>query len=168
MDLNITGYIIVFLARVIDVSLATIRILMLMKGRKLWAAISGFGEVLVFTTALKYVFDSLNDWVGLTFYALGFSIGNIAGIWVEEKLALGILIVRVITRRNAPDFADYLRQNGIGATLFPCQGREQCYYLITIVCERKKLGMLEQLIFDWDGKAIVTISDTRTIRSGHL
>lgn len=90
------------------------------------AAVTGFGEVLVFIIALKYVIDTLNDWAGLIFYALGFAAGNIVGIWLEEKLALGILIMRVITRRDAPGFADHLRKNGYGVTLPPCQGREGC------------------------------------------
>lgn len=130
------------------------------------AAVTGFGEVLVYILALKYVFDTLNDWASLIFYALGFAAGNIVGIWLEEKLALGIMIMRVITRHDAPGFADRLRKNGYGVTLFPCQGREGCCHLINIICERKKLAILEQIIFDWDEKAFVTVSDTRTIRDG--
>lgn len=168
MEANIIGYFVVFLARVTDVSLSTVRILLLMRGKRLLAALVGFGEVLVYIVALRYIFSSLNDWTSLIFYALGFSTGILAGTWLEEKMALGFLIMRVITQKDAPGFADYLRQNGFGVTLFPCQGREGCYHLINIVCERRKLAMLEQLVFSWDKSAFVTVSDTRAIRGGHI
>jgi len=167
MELKL-GYFIVFLARISDVSLATVRTLMVMRGRKLLAAAIGFVEVLIYVLALKYVFETLADIPGLAFYALGFAAGNAIGLWVEERLALGFFVMQVITARNAVAFADLLRQQGFGVTLFPCQGREGCYDLLNVVFERKRLGRLEEAVRAWDPKAFVTVSDTRAIRGGHF
>ncbi|MPM91656.1 hypothetical protein SDC9_138787 [bioreactor metagenome] len=168
MEIGYIGYFIVFFARVADVSLTTIRTLMLMRGKKLAAATIGFFEVLIYIIALKYIFNTLNDVTSLIFYAFGFSTGNIVGLWLEEKLAVGHLTMRVITRRNAGDFAEKLRQEGFGVTLFPCQGREGCYDLLEIALERKRLKKLEKMVHEWDGDAFVTVSDTRNIRGGHF
>lgn len=159
---------IVFFARVADVSLTTVRTLMVMRGKKFAAATIGFFEVLIYILALKYIFNTLDDVTSLIFYALGFSTGNIVGLWLEEKMAIGHLTMRVITRRGAADFAEYLRQEGFGVTLFPCQGREGCYDLLEIAFERKRLKKLEAIVREWDRDAFVTVSDTRNIRGGHF
>jgi uncharacterized protein YebE (UPF0316 family) len=169
MELAILGYLAVFLARVTDVSLSTVRILMLMRGKKLVAAAVGFCEVSVYIIALKYVFSSLSDWTTLVFYALGYACGNIVGVWLEERLALGFLLMRVITQHDAASLAEILRGKGFGVTLFPCQGREgNRYYMLNIVCERRKLAILEPIVMGWDEKAFVTISDARAIRGGYM
>lgn len=158
----------VFFARVADVSLATVRTLMLMRGQKLLAGAIGFVEIFIYIGALRYIFTTLTDWVNLTFYALGFSVGNIAGVWIEEKLAMGFFVMRVITQRDAIDFAQHLREQGFGVTLFPCQGKEGCYHLLNIVLERRRLAKLERLVLSWDEKAFITVSDARAIRGGHF
>lgn len=168
MGLELAGYLIVFLARVADVSLATIRTLMLMRGHKLFAGAIGFVEILIYIVALRYIFNALDDWVSLVFYALGFSTGNIVGVWLEEKMAMGFFMMRIITQKNALDFVHALRQDGFGVTLFPCQGAEGCYHLLNIVFERRRLKRLEKLVLDWDEKAFITVSDARAIRGGYF
>jgi uncharacterized protein YebE (UPF0316 family) len=166
--LEFAGYLLVFIARVADVSLATIRTLMLMRGQKLLAGAIGFVEILIYITALRYIFNTLTDWTSLISYALGFSVGNFVGVWIEEKLAMGFFVMRVITQRDAQDFAQHLREQGFGVTLFPCQGKEGCYHLLNIVLERRRLKKLERLILSWDARAFITVSDARAIRGGHF
>jgi uncharacterized protein YebE (UPF0316 family) len=165
---EIAGYIIIFFARVADVSLATIRTIMLMRGHKLLAGGIGFVEILIYIIALRYVFNTLNEWTSLIFYALGFSTGNIVGVWLEEKMAMGFLILWVVTQRDGVAFAAYLRNAGFGVTVFPCQGKEGSYHLLNVVLERRRMKKLERLIFEWDEKAFVTVSDARAIRGGHF
>ncbi|WP_312339559.1 DUF2179 domain-containing protein [Anaerospora hongkongensis] len=166
--MEFAGYIIIFFARVADVSLATIRTIMLMRGHKLLAGAIGFVEILIYIVALRYVFNTLNEWTSLIFYALGFSTGNIVGVWLEEKLAMGFLIMWVITQQDGVSFAAHLREQGFGVTLVSCQGKEGSYYLLNVVLERRRLQKLEKLIFQWDEKAFVTVSDARAIRGGHF
>ena len=166
--MEIVGYLLVFAARIADVSLSTVRTLMLMRGHKIFAGTIGFVEILIYITALRYVFNTLDDWFSLVIYALGFSTGNVVGVWIEEKLAMGYFIMRVITQHNAMEFAQQLREQGFGVTLFPCQGKEGCYHLLNIVLERRRIKQLEKLVFAWDGKAFVTVSDARAIRGGHF
>lgn len=162
------GYIIIFFARVADVSLATIRTIMLMRGQKLFAGAIGFVEILIYIVALRYIFNTLTEWTSLVFYALGFSVGNIVGVWLEEKLAMGFLIMWVITQQDGVAFASFLREQGFGVTLVSCQGKEGSYHLLNVVLERRRLKKLERLIFEWDEKAFVTVSDARAIRGGHF
>ncbi len=165
---SILGYLAVFFARVADMTLATVRTLMVMRGRKFMAAAIGFVEVIIYVVALKFVLETLNDIPSLIFYALGFAAGNAAGLWAEERLALGYYVMQVITARDAVAFAALLRKQGFGVTLFPCQGREGCYDLLSVVFERKRLDELEDAVHDWDPKAFVTVTDTRAIRGGHF
>ncbi|KAB2953362.1 DUF2179 domain-containing protein [Heliorestis acidaminivorans] len=160
------GYFVVFMARVIDVTMMTLRVLMVMRGKKLWAATFGFFEVLIYIIALKLVFDTLDDPVSLIVYSLGFAAGNVVGSWLEEKLAIGYLTMQVITFRDAWNFSDRLREQGFGVSLFPCQGREGCHQLLNIVFERKRFRELEKKVNEWDPKAFVTVTDTRPIRGG--
>ncbi|MZP29561.1 DUF2179 domain-containing protein [Heliobacterium undosum] len=164
----IVGYFVVFFARILDVSMMTLRTLMAMRGNKAWAAAFGTVEVLVYITVLKYLINTLDDPVSLIFYALGFAAGNVVGIWIEEKLAFGFLTMQVITMEEPFSFTDSLRGRGFGLTLFPCQGRDGCHHTLNIVFERKRLKELEKLIRDWDANAFITVLDTRTIRGGHF
>lgn len=168
MTTVILGYIAVFLARVLDVSMMTLRTLMLMRGKKLLAATFGFFEVLVYITALKFIFDTLSNTTSLVVYALGFAVGNMVGLWIEEKLALGFLTMQVITLGDAVGFSKVLRDQGFGVTLFPCQGHQGCHHVLNIVFERKRTRELEHRVREWDANAFITITDTRSIRGGHF
>jgi uncharacterized protein YebE (UPF0316 family) len=165
---SMLGYAAVFLARVADMTLATVRTLMVMRGRKFMAAAIGFGEVLIYVVALKFVLETLNDIPSLIFYALGFAAGNAVGLWVEERLALGYFAMQVITTREASGLAAQLRRQGFGVTVFACQGHEGCYDQLNVVFERKRLDELEDAVYGWDPKAFVTVTDTRAIRGGHF
>lgn len=84
------GYLFIFLARVVDVSLATMRTLMLVRGKGLIAACIGFFEVMIYITALNKVVSGLDNPANLVVYALGFATGNFMGSYIEEKLAIGL------------------------------------------------------------------------------
>lgn len=85
----VVGYVLIFLARVTDVSLATLRMLLLVRGKRLLAASIGLFEVTIFVIVLKYVVDRLTDPFSVAAYALGFATGNIVGSLIEEKWLWG-------------------------------------------------------------------------------
>ena len=96
----IGGYLFIFAARVCDVSLATIRTLMVVRGQKLYAAIIGFFEVIIYILALGKIFSDLSNPLNLLFYALGFATGNYVGTFLEGKLAVGVFTAQVITLKK--------------------------------------------------------------------
>src|SRR5690606_26617685 len=116
----IIGYLLIFFARVSDVTLATIRMLMVVQGRKVQAAIIGFFEVSIYVTALSKVVSSLDNIGNLLSYALGFACGNYIGIIIENRIALGNLAAQIILKgsnENNIELIETLRGNGFGVTV---------------------------------------------------
>ncbi|MDX2414998.1 MAG: DUF5698 domain-containing protein, partial [Bacteroidales bacterium] len=91
----------IFFARIMDVSIGTVRIILVSKGYKKLAPIAGFFEILIWIIAITRIVDNLDNWICYIAYALGFATGNYIGMIIEERLALGYETVRIITKREA-------------------------------------------------------------------
>ena len=163
------GYLIVFVARCLDISLATIRILMILHGQRFYAAVIGFFESLIFISVLTYILQGLNDIPSLFFYALGFATGNYLGIFVEEKVAIGCANIQVISRTNPERLIDEIRQKGFGVTVVDGHGREGTIRkIIHVLIKRKDMKVLMDLIEQIDDHAFVTVLDTKKIVGGYF
>lgn len=160
------GYLFIFSARICDVSLATVRMLMVMRGQRLYAALIGFFEVIVYIVALGKIFANLNNPLNLIFYAAGFATGTVVGSLIEEKLAVGTLTVQVITMNAPLELTEKLRKDGYGVTVIEGQGREGTRYILQIILQRKHVHELRKLIDEWDKCAFWTIFDARSTRGG--
>ncbi|MBC7325917.1 MAG: DUF2179 domain-containing protein [Moorella sp. (in: Bacteria)] len=160
------GYFLVFLARVTDVSLATLRMLLLVRGKRFYAAAIGLFEVTIYVVTLKYVVDRLGDPASLLFYALGFASGNIVGSLIEEKVALGQVTVQVITLKSPLELADTLRTAGFGVTITEGQGREGSHPILNLSFPRRQLAEMKQIVNQWDAGAFVVIQEVRTTYGG--
>ena len=95
----------IFTLRIIDVSLATMRLLMVMRGRKGLAWIFGFFQALVFIIAIRAILADIGNWQNLIGYAAGFATGNVVGMLVEERLAIGYTHIRIISSRRGNQVA---------------------------------------------------------------
>lgn len=138
----VTG-ILIFLARVVDVSMGTLRTLATVQGRMKMA----FGLGLVEVTIWLYVVTAIVDQVQqspllVVFYALGFSTGNIVGIWVEKKLAIGHVILRILTARHGPEMAEAIRNLDFRVTEFKGQGKRGPVSELYVVCDRKDFNRI--------------------------
>lgn len=130
----------IFSARVIDVSLGTIRTVAIVRGRTITAFIMGFFEVLAWLVVITTVVQRVSESPILAlFYALGYSTGNVVGIWLERQLAIGSVIVRVISRNMGPVHAAMLRESGRRVTVFEGSGSTGPVQEVFTVCERKEL-----------------------------
>ena len=105
------------LARIVDVSMGTVRSLLANKGHKKVAPIIGFFEVTIWVSAMGVVVQNLGHWQSLLAYGLGYALGNFLGIYIEERIALGNSVVRIITNQDAHNLAAKLREMGYRATL---------------------------------------------------
>jgi len=162
----IGGYLFIFCARICDVSLSTVRMLMIVRGQRLYAGLIGFFEVIIYIIALERVFSNLGNPLNLIIYAAGFATGNIAGSFIEEKLAVGTLTVQVITLKAPLELTEILRKEGYGVTVIEGQGREGVRYILQIILPRKTVPKLRKQIDQWDKDAFWTIFDAKATKGG--
>ncbi|MDD4506933.1 MAG: DUF5698 domain-containing protein, partial [Sulfurospirillaceae bacterium] len=93
--------VLIALARIADVSIGTLRIIFVSKGLRLWAPILGFFEVTIWLLAISKVMENLTNPINYIAYAIGFSLGNYIGMYIESRLAIGMVVVRIITKRDS-------------------------------------------------------------------
>ncbi len=157
----------IFIARVVDVSLGTLRMLMLVKGRRMPASIIGFFEVIIFVVALSRVVGSLHRMEFLLMYALGFAVGNYVGIALEEKLALGHVGVQIILQGESDGVVQSLRQQGFGVTVQEGWGREGLKDVLVTVLPRRQLPAMMQIVNAHDERAFTIVMDARKALGGY-
>ncbi|WP_373598902.1 DUF2179 domain-containing protein [Paraclostridium bifermentans] len=164
----ILGYLLIFVAKCSDVTLATIRTIFVVKGKKKLAFCIGFLEILIYLFAMDKVLGDMGDPIKVISYALGFSTGNVVGICLEEKLAIGLITAQVFTGEDVDDFAEYLRLNGFGVTVIEGKGREGIRYILQVVLDRKHLQNFQKTINDYDSRAFVAVAEIKNVRGGYF
>ncbi len=151
----------VFCARIIDVSIGTMRIIFLTRGFKTLSALIGFFESLIWIIAISQVMNNVNSWAAYLAFSGGFACGNVVGIWLEEKIALGTLVIRIITQRDAGALLEAMRAAAYNVTNIDAEGEHgQVMVLFTIV-RRKQLSEVTALIRQHNPQAIYTVENVR-------
>lgn len=152
----------IFLARVADVSLGTIRTIFIFRGHSKTAALIGFFEILIWLLAAAKAIQNLDRWYLAVAYAAGFAMGNFVGIWLESKLALGSELVRAISRDLSIDLAGQLRLRGHSVTELPGNSDTHTPVEVLLIVERRRrVPDLLAEIRAIDPNAIITISDIK-------
>jgi uncharacterized protein YebE (UPF0316 family) len=160
--------IIIFLLRVVGVTLATVRVLITLRGQKIPAAIMGFFEVLVYVLAIGAVVNNLSNVWNLLGYCLGFAAGTLVGMTIDDYLALGYATVSVISRYKGQNLAEAVREAGYGATVEWGQGRAGTVGVVRITVRRREVSSVVELADQADPDAFVTVEEARSIRRGYL
>ncbi len=162
MDISLVVIpILIFLARVIDVTMGTLRIIFISRGIRILAACLGFFEILIWLLAISQIMKNLDNPVNYIAYAAGFGMGNFVGISIEQKLSLGNLMVRVIVRNSAVALMEYLHRQGYGVTIVDAQGTTGPVKIIFTVVPRKCLKAVLESIESFNPQAFYTIEDIR-------
>ncbi len=156
----------IFFSRIIDVTIGTIRIIFVSRGKKYLAPILGFFEVLVWIVAISQVMQNLNNFVCYFAYALGFATGTFVGIIIEEKLAIGTLVVRIIVDKNEFELKEQLSKSGFGVTAVDAEGKNGDVKIIYTVIKRKELQEVVQIIEGCNSNAFYSIEDARKVNKG--
>ena len=164
----IFGYLFIFLAKCADITLATIRTLFVVKGKKTLSFFIGIVEILIYLFAINKVLSSMDNIGNVLSYALGFATGNVLGIMVESRIAIGLLIAQIFTGKDVEDFSDYLRKNEFGVTVVEGRGREGTKHILQVVLDRKTLSKFEKCINSYDPFCFVTISDVKNVKGGYF
>ena len=149
----------IFLLRIIDVSLDTMRIIFMTKGFKRIAPIIGFFEILIWIVAITRIMQNLDNWVTYVAYAAGFATGNYVGMLLDEKLAIGHELIRVITKVERADLADTLRDAGFGVTAIKASGMQGPVEILYIIVNRKNLKTAIAIIEKKAPNAFYTIEN---------
>jgi len=156
----------ILLARVLDVSLATMRIFFISRELKYLAPIIGFFEVLIWLLSIRVIMQNLNNVACYIAYGAGFAMGTFIGLQIEKGLAIGSLIIRIITQKNATELIDYLRSKGYGATSVDAQGVKGKVHVIYLIIKRKDFENIAKAIKKFNPKAFYTTEDVRIVSEG--
>jgi uncharacterized protein YebE (UPF0316 family) len=170
MDIDIYAFIIlplmIFTARIFDVTIGTVRIILVAKGQKRIAPLLGFLEVLIWIIVIGQIMNNLDNWICYLAYAAGFATGNYVGMIIEERLALGMVGLRLITAKPASELIEVLKENGFGLTYMHAQGAKGPVNILYITVPRKRLTHLVNFINDYNPAAFYTIEDIRFVNKG--
>ncbi|MBN1894726.1 DUF2179 domain-containing protein [bacterium] len=156
----------IFLARIADVSLQTLRILFVSRANRILAPLLGFFEVLIWILVIGQIMQNLDNALCYIAYALGFAAGTWVGIVIEDKLAYGQRVLRIITQAESADLIRNLRQQGFGVTVMEANGARGKVQVIDTVVRRADLHRVSKMIKRHHPKAFYSVEDIRSVSAG--
>jgi len=153
--------ILIFFARIADVSIGTVRVIFIAKGFKYLAPVLGFFEVLIWLTAIQQVFNNLTNAFTYIGYAAGFATGTYVGIILEEKLSVGKVLIRIVARKDAKDLLETLKEAKYSITSIGADGQDGKVRLILSVIDRHDIDKVVKIVKEFDHNAFYSIEDVR-------
>jgi uncharacterized protein YebE (UPF0316 family) len=156
----------IFLARICDQSIGTLRVVFVSKGHKNIAPILGFFETLIWILVVRQIITDISNPLCFVAYAAGFATGNYIGLIIEEKLSIGNVIVRVILPNEDPVLTEAFRQNNFGFTLVDGEGRNGKVKIIFVVLNRVNLPKFLTILNDISPNAFYSIEDVKQVKEG--
>ena len=161
---TISGAFIIMFMRVCDVSIGTMRTILIVQGKKYFAGTAGFFEVLIWVFAIRFIFQHLDNYANLFGYAAGFAMGNILGIALEQKIGFGFIQLNIISKHYTDQIADTLRKSKYGVTILPGEGGSGGISIIIVITARKFQKKSVKLIESIDKNAFITIQHSLPYR----
>ena len=154
----------IFFARITDVTLGTMRIISLSRGLRNVAPILGFFEVIIWLLAIRQIFNHLDNPVCYIGFAGGFATGIYTGMLVEHKLAMGLRILRIITRYDSSNLIRTLRDEGYGLTVIDGEGNQGQVKILFTLVKRRDLPKVLNYMKENNPNAFYTVEDVREFR----
>ena len=156
----------VFATRILDVTLGTMRIIFLSRGRNYLAPLLGFAEVLIWITVVSQIVGGAHNIIAYIAYAAGFAAGNYIGMVIEDKLAIGTLVVRIILNQQGKNLIENLHNAGYGVTYVDGHGATGPVILVYTVVMRKELEQVIGIIKNTSSKPFFTVEELRSVEQG--
>lgn len=156
----------IFIARVLDVSLGTVRVIFISRGLKYMAPLIGFLEILIWLLAISQIMKNLSNPACYIAYAGGFAMGNFVGIWIAEKLSLGVVLIRVITAKDASQLVEFLKSADYGVTSVDGHGTTGQVKVIFTIVPRREAQSVVGLIKKFNPKAFYSIEEVGFVEKG--
>jgi uncharacterized protein YebE (UPF0316 family) len=162
----ITVLITIFLIQIVYVSFFTVRMILTLKGQKYYAAAISSFEILIYVMGLNLVLQYLDQIVSLIVYSVGYGLGVLLGAWIEEKIALGYITVKVISNHDDGTMARELREKNYGVTSWSAQGRDGDRLVMEILAKRTNERQLYNNILAIDPKAFIVTLEPKSFHGG--
>ena len=156
----------IFCMRVGDMSLDTIRLLFVVRGKKKLAWVLGFFEALIFVLAISTVLSNLNNPINIIGYAAGFATGNVIGMIIEERLAIGHIHLTIMSPMRGSIVSEMLRKNGFAVSELSARGKDGMVAVLHCYVLRKDISAAETIILEADEGAVLTAEDVHPMRHG--
>jgi len=158
--------VLIFLARIVDVTIGTARVIFVSRGYKILAAAAGFFEVLIWLLAIGQIMKNLSNPICYIAYASGFSLGNYIGITLAEKMSLGTVLIQVMTNRDPSNLVNALKQQEYGVTTVQGQGAFNPVKLVFTIVPRKHMNEVLSIIQEHNPKSFYTTQEIASIAKG--
>lgn len=158
----------IFIARIGDVSIATIRIIFVMGGKKTIAPILGFFESMIWLLAIGQIFNNIDNAWSYLAYASGFATGTFVGMYIEEKLAIGRVVLRLITREPVHGLIGFLHDSNYRYSIIDAQGKTGKVNVVFLVVKRESLEHLTEGINQYHPKAFYTIEGVKQVNESEI
>ena len=160
----------IFFARILDVSLGTVRTIITVKGKRLYASLIGLVEVFVWFVVVK---DALNVDYNSIFipisYSLGYATGTFLGGLISEKVISGNLTVQIILSNKNDEIISIIREKGYAVSVIDVKGQsDEAKYMLFMEINKNKLSKLKDLIKSLDEKAFIVVNETKLVQNGYL
>jgi uncharacterized protein YebE (UPF0316 family) len=156
----------IFVARIFDVSLGTVRVIFVSRGLKYLAPVVGFFEILIWLLAIGQIMKNLSNPACYIAYAGGFAMGNFVGIHIAEKLSLGLVMIRVVTKRDAAPLVDFLKAENYGVTSVDGHGTSGQVKVVFTIVPRREARSVVELIKKFNPQAFYSIGEVGLVESG--
>jgi uncharacterized protein YebE (UPF0316 family) len=157
----------IFLLRVVGIGLDTIRLLFMIRGRKLFVWLIGFVETALWVLVISQVLSNLGNLWNMLAYAAGFATGNVVGMMVEQKMAIGHVELQVVSVARGPAIVENVRELGYAATEFPAQGMDGTVTMIQCSVMRRDVNRLSNTILSVDPDAFLTVGEIKPLHRGY-
>jgi len=160
------GVLVIFGLRVLNMTLDTLRMLFVLRGKKTLSWVFGFMVSLIHVLLLTSILSNLNNPLYIVAYAAGFATGGVVGMWIEERLAIGFVHLQIISPSWGVVMAQKLRENGFAVTEIPARGKDGMVSMLSLSVRRKQVLTVEKIINECDEAAFVTSEDIHPVRRG--
>jgi uncharacterized protein YebE (UPF0316 family) len=156
----------IFMARIADVSIGTVRVIFISRGLKYLAPIVGFFEVLIWLLAMGQIMKNLSNPACYIAYAGGFATGNFVGVCIAEKLFLGVVLIRVITQKDASKLVEHLKSADYGVTSIDGHGSAGEVQVIFTIVPRREVKSVVDLVKQFNPNAFYSIEEVGFVEKG--
>lgn len=156
------------LARIVDVTVGTIRVIMVSRGYKNIAPILGFGEVIIWLLAIGQIMQQLDNVMSYIGYGAGFAAGNYIGIQLAEKMSLGTVVIRIIPKKDSTPLITALRDAGYGVTAVNAEGKSGPVQIIFSIVKKKDLEGALSIINTHNPNAFYTVEEVQKVNEGYF
>ncbi len=163
-----TKLILIVLVQLIYVPLLTLRTVMMVKNLKMLTALFGFLEAFVYVFGLAMVLSGDRSITEMVVYAIGYALGMFAGVYIEQKLAIGFVSVHVNILHNNSEMVAKLRKTGFGVTVFEGSGKDSERFRMDILARRRSEKALYKIINDFEPNAFILAYEPKTFKGGYL